>query len=207
MRTGWNATRLHAVSGLVPTAAFLLLHPVQVFAAGTDRASWSARVWGLDGDAVWTALELLVVALPLVAHVALGLAVGRRPEPPGGRAFASPIARRWQRFSGLAAAAFVVAHVAHAWAPRLAGAPGEAVVDRLSVTLGQPAWLAAYAVGLTAVAVHFAGGVPAAARRLGWVRTASGARALRVVAGILAVALWGLSAQATARLATGEALP
>jgi len=204
----WDPQRIHALTAGIPGLAFLLIHVVQVRDAESGRAAYVDQVLGLDGDLTWTLVEAVFFVAPLAVHAGLGIGLARTTplEPPGG-AFRSTTEHRWQRVTGIVASIFLLIHVGHTWARRLAGASGASVFDELARTLGHPAFIAIYAIGLGAVAVHVAVGLPAVVVRLGGARGEPGRRTLRAAGVVLGFVLWALALDATASFATGAGLP
>jgi succinate dehydrogenase / fumarate reductase cytochrome b subunit len=201
---GPRISRLHALLGAVPLTGFLVFHTVETRTLVRGPRAFEAT-WSGTSGAVAVVLEALLVVLPLVLHAALGVrqALRRIPEERcaayGGRGFA------WlQRATGVIALAFVLVHVSQTWLPTLRGATAVDVHEGLRSTLGAPVYLAAYAVGITALCYHVAQGLAAAAVTLRIVDSEAGARAARLVGMSIAVFVWAVSLNSISHFAVGQ---
>jgi succinate dehydrogenase / fumarate reductase cytochrome b subunit len=191
------------LSGVVPLGVYLVVH-VATYA----RATFGATRFGIaDGAAVVeTALEWLLVWLPLVFHAAYGMATSFAPieEPADARP-----RRILLRVSGWFALAFVVQHALWLRWPLASGAIiAEDVNELLAATMsstvdGIPLVAALHLVGLGLVCAHFGLGFGRFLERWG----IAAPRPARVGAGLLALLLFVFGATAIIELSTGSALP
>jgi succinate dehydrogenase / fumarate reductase, cytochrome b subunit len=198
--------RLHSATGVVPLFAFLLFHLWEVSAATAGRERFALRMTGTGASSLALAAEVAVVLLPLAVHVALGIVRLRRARSEPHAGYAEPGMRRLQWLTGGLTLAFLGVHLAHTWVVKVGGADAYGLYQRLHDDLPQPLYLGAYAVGLTALCMHVAQGLPAAAVTWSLTTTARGRRLWRVGASVLAAALWLMAVNATSHFVTGRAL-
>lgn len=151
--------RLFGLTGVVPVGAFVVFHLFANARSLAGPAAYDAELAALRRTPLVVWLELFLIVLPLAFHSAYGLASALR----GGLNVARyPYARNWlyvlQRLSGLVALVFIAYHY---YEFRLAEWLFGRTVDFRAVAsdLAQPAVLAFYAVGVTAVAFHLAQGL------------------------------------------------
>lgn len=193
---------------MLPVTVWLAFHVWETAAASAGQDAFAARLTGPAAGSLGLLVEVLLILLPLVVHAVTGLMlVAKERDPKDAGSYDSPGSRRLQRGSGVVALVFIAAHLRHIWLARvLGGYDAVEVHGLLAQDLGTPSYLAIYVVGLTAVFLHLAEGLTAAARTWG---VASGDRAmlrLRVVAVLLAVGLWGMSINSLSHFSTGRAL-
>lgn len=157
------------------------------------------------GDAPLTLLlEGLLVLLPLTVHVVLGIHLWARP-PEELSPHRTPAFRTIQRGSGLVVLVFLAFHLAHTFALELGGADAAAIYDRLRVDMGTPLYLGVYVIGTAAVALHFANGLPVAARRFGLLASEGAVRGARIAAGALALVLFAVTVNTMSQFVVGDA--
>lgn len=197
--------RIHSVTGVFPLSAYLLLHVYETSAVASGR---DAFVAGLHDRVL--VLAVLFVLLPLAVHALLGVSLWLRPAPGGpGAALASPSSlplRALQRVSGVLVLGFLVLHLGHTFALGAAGLEGAAIYGRLRADLGTPLYLGAYVVGIAAMSLHLAIGLPAAARRFGLARSAVAFSRARWMAAALAVLLFAVSVNTLSHFVVGAAI-
>lgn len=208
-RNSTRAARLAAALGLGPLALYAVAHLVEVWASLGGRAAWNARV-EVTASRPWLVAKLVVVLAPLVAHAALALRRGVATLAPSRGAsaaagYASVGVRRLQLVTGVALGAWLITHFA-ALTARLWSDPDTAwLYEALRVDAGRPVSIVLSSVGVAAVAVHVALGVPAAAHTLGLVRDARALGRLRLGAGALGLLLWAGYVNVWMLFATGVA--
>ena len=195
--------RCFELSGVVPLGVYLIVHLVSY-----ARALLGSDEFGLVADPglVLSALELVVIWLPLGFHAAYGawLATRALPEVRDEKQYALLM-----RVSGALALVFLVWHALWFSWPLKRGRIGPAdVAERLAATLsstsdGVPVVAALHLIGLGVVCAHFGWGF---ARFLeGW--GVARARPARLGAGLLSATLFGLGAATLIELATGSIVP
>ena len=194
--------RWHAVTGVVPLAAYLMFHLWEHWPILRGAAALRARLDRTAGTSGAAVLELLFVVLPLILHGVLGWRL--RHERDEVRAYASVQLRRLQLYSGLFLGLFLLWHLAIAWLPRWWG-PVEparefqAMVD----VLGSFPSAVFFVLGLSATCLHLAQGLPAAAAHLapGW-----SAQRLRPVGIVVGAGWWLASMNVLAGYVAGAGL-
>jgi succinate dehydrogenase / fumarate reductase cytochrome b subunit len=163
----WSRRTLHALGGLV-LGGFLAEHLLVNASALGGAKVFDAWVGSLARSRVATAIEVLVVFVPLAYHAVYGLAMIGRRAPPLRR---YPVMHErlvlLERVAAVVLFAFLAFHV---WGLRLHrlvhATPPELLYTRLTAHLsstwwGVP-WIAiGYLLGLAAACFHFANGVAA----------------------------------------------
>lgn len=199
-----DLARLTSLTGVLPLFLYVVFHLWETSGAIDGRAG-AERLVGAGGGWFAVTVEVLFVVLPLFAHAAAGIAVavrGRRDDDDPRRRDL----RRLQALTGVLTLAFVVVHLAHTWAAKLAGAGAVGLYERLRTDAGKPVYVAVYAIGLTALAVHLATGLES------FVRTWSSAadprvdRSVRIGAIVIASGVWLASLNTLSHYAVGRPL-
>lgn len=152
--------RLQVWTGALPVGLFLLSH-----LATNARAMAGAQAFDRGAHAIWripylAAIELGLIAMPMLLHVALGVVLGLAPQAAGdARAFPRPWMLVAQRATGFFLVVYVVFHVSatRLSVARLTG--DQALFDLMARQLGHPGVLAFHAAGVVAAAWHFGNGL------------------------------------------------
>lgn len=209
--------RFHAVLSALPLAVWTVFHLWEQWAAFGGRDAWAMRMRATSRGPLAIAIELAVIVIPLaiwsgltLVELARGLVDPKRGRPLPGKAregdtglargigVVAPIAT-------VVAILFLAIHVGSMWGPKIArGASLLETWSSLTHALGGPWSLALYAIGLTAVAFHLAGAIPAALEALGWIESPEGRRSAFLVSTVFALCAWVLAVQLTGWLATGR---
>ena len=152
--------RLQIWTGVIPVGLFLISHLATnaraIAGAGVfDRtAEWIARIPLLG------AIELVAIALPMLLHVGLGVALSTSAAAAGDTSgYARPALLLAQRASGFFLVVYVVFHV---WATRLSPdrlAGGRELFALMARQLEHPAVLGFHAAGVLSAAFHFGNGI------------------------------------------------
>ena len=206
------AQRLFSLSGLVPLAAFVILHVAEQFRAvfaGTRPA-----LGDLGGSAP---ARLLLLWAPLAFHALYGLRLCFKPIETFGAGSALVTKSRLLggigRVTGLIALVFIVLH-ARGFSgatpfERLGGADrsNELYATLSSTLFGLPLVAAGYVSGLLAVGFHLAYGCYTAALRFGYARSPSGARRLLQLVTLATLGWLALGIGTVVKTATGTVLP
>jgi succinate dehydrogenase/fumarate reductase cytochrome b subunit (b558 family) len=212
--TSLRWTRLHAISGVVPLGAFLVLHLwVQSHAVRGPREYERVlrEAASLPGVSV---LEVVGIYAPLLFHAAYGIFSWMRADTAPARA---PRPTSWsrplQRATGLVTATFVSYHLFELPIARLAGRLARSdffstLADRLSSTtsLGVPIAATFYLFGLGAASYHLANGFMGFLLDFELVRQPS-RRAASVACTILGTVVFLIGARTIVYFATGSVLP
>ncbi len=189
--------RLQVATGVLPIGLFLLLHLFTNGHALQGPESFNEAVAGIGRIPALPWLEALGIALPMLAHIALGLVLAQTAQAAEDvRGFPAPWMQAAQRGSGFFLVVYVVFHV---WSTRLSPARlgGETDLFRLMAKqLGEPGWLLFHALGVTAAAFHFGNGLTGCAGPWGLdLGPRAERRAARLgFAAFVALALFGLNA-------------
>lgn len=154
--------RLFSLSGVLPIGFYLTQHLVLNFSSQLqDGNAFQKVVRGFESlpTPALLALEILVLAVPILFHTIYGFVVifRGRAEPLRYR-YARNWFYLWQRISGVAIFAFLLVHV---WqltiTPRVT--PAELNFQLVRGVLSNPGWLVVYVVGVLAAVSHFANGL------------------------------------------------
>lgn len=154
--------RLHSLLGLLPVGAFLIFHLWENSQSRFGAEHYNREVVeALQGLNYLVPIELLVIALPLLLHAVIGLAITRemRAEPIRYR-----YARNWaywlQRLSGVVILLFLLLHVGMTriqglWTPAIR----DDLYGHMQTLLSNPGFFVLYLVGLLASVFHLANGL------------------------------------------------
>ena len=207
-RARW--ARLHALTGAVPLAGFVLVH---LLVQASSFAGWHShrRLSGaLDGIPLAFAFEILCFYLPLGVHVALGLMrVGRSDELRAGE-WGGRVGRAVRSVSALVLLAFLIFHGWQfrwrLWSGQIDRADmfPELVASLSSTALGGlPLTAGVYLLGIAAAALHGAESVYQACREWRMV-SAERQRTLGRICALAGVGLFLLGALIVIDVATGS---
>ncbi|MBI2345376.1 MAG: succinate dehydrogenase [Deltaproteobacteria bacterium] len=186
--------RLHSLLGLAPIGVFLLEHfwsNSHVFHGPAAYDKMVADLWAMP-LLIW--LEVGLIFLPILFHVALGLVI---TYTAANNFIQYGYYRNWmyffQRVTGILALGFVAYHV---WTTRVAVAMADRLITfrDMQVQL-QPAWAQwVYGIGIVAVCFHFANGIATSLITWGITVSPKSQRAASVACWIFFVAMsaWGL---------------
>jgi succinate dehydrogenase / fumarate reductase, cytochrome b subunit len=200
--------RVHAWTGAVPLAGFLLVHLLAQAPALWGQHAYAGTVGRVPQP--WLAvLEVVLVYVPLLLHAGLGVRRALRAR--------GPVAGRppGELVQWLSAAVLLVFLMLHVWQFRVRTWLGVITAadyyPELCASLSSTAWggvplvAMGYLCGVTAAAVHGANGVYRAALGLGLVGAAR-QRPWGLCCGGLAVALFAVGALIVIDLASGSVL-
>jgi len=167
-RTYRALRRAQILTGVVPVGLFLISHFAVNGRAIAGREAYAHTVAAI-GRLPWlTAIEWVCIALPLLAHLALGVVLGLTRQGAYARPRPSARVRVAQRVTGFYLAMYVVIHV---WAIRLAperlAGKGE-LFDLMAAQLRDPIVFGLQALAVLAAGTHFALGLVAMPDCFGW---------------------------------------
>ena len=152
--------RLHALSGAVPVAAFLVFHYATNAVAIAGPEAFNRLAERLETLPWVRTLEVVAIALPLLFHIVLGVLLGNTRQGAGDEAaYPAPGLMRVQRVTGGFLVVFVIFHV---WGIRLA--PEHGSTDLFTLTaemLGHRGMFLFHALGVLAASIHFGVGLAA----------------------------------------------
>lgn len=211
-----RARNLHALSGVFPVGAFLVLHLLTNARAlaGQDAFMRAAGFW--EGLPLSSLAEAVLVLLPLAFHAGYGVVLMLRKGALDG----SPYPDGWRqlvRGAAWVALVFIGYHVYALGLPRWTHAVGPSsahtvLAAHLSRATGSAAgllmpWTAVfYLVGLAATTLHFAAGTWGYAVRTGRAPDAKSKRQVAIGAALGGALLFGVSSLTVIGVATGAPL-
>jgi len=207
--------KLFSLTGVIPLAAFTVLHLARKASAIQGREAFLHATEGTEASpflaALFTGLDIVFIFLPLLVHALVGLLIVLDASYNVGT---YPRNRNWmftlQRVSGVLALGFVAYHLYELRVPRLLGKlRASDVFDTLCADLsttmgGVPVIALVYVLGVAAVSFHLANGLWGAL--CSWGITVS-QRAQRVAAtclGVVGLIVFVLGANTTVYFATGS---
>jgi succinate dehydrogenase / fumarate reductase cytochrome b subunit len=160
--------RLQLITGVVPLGLFLVSH-----LAVNSRALSGPEAYQRSVEAIarvpWLSLvELVAIALPIAAHVALGAVIATTRQAAFEPAWPGERARSMQRVTGIYLSIYVIFHV---WAIRLSPARlagHKPLFDLMAAQLAHPLVWILQALAVVAASAHFSAGLLALAGPHGW---------------------------------------
>ena len=152
--------RLHSLSGIVPIGAYLAFHLWGNSTALRGPEAYNEMVRTLQQTPFAVALEILVIALPIVFHSVYGLFITATASP---NVISNRYLRNWmyfsQRVTGVIVFAFLVFHY---WTTRLVQLQDHESLDLfrlMQASLENPWIYAFYVVGILSATLHLANGI------------------------------------------------
>jgi len=174
--------RLHSLSGILPIGGYLAFHLYENYTATRGAEAYNEMTRKLQQVPFAVALEIFVIALPLVFHGVYGLFLTSTAKP---NVFSNPYARNamylLQRVTGVIVFAFILFHY---WTTRLVQLHDHESLNlftQVQAAVGNPWIYAFYVVGILSATFHLANGLwsfsivwgitvsPAAQRRMAYV--------------------------------------
>ncbi len=183
------AGRLHSISGVVPVGVFLAFHLYSNAEAGRGADAYNAMARRIQGTPALLAVEVLLIALPLLFHGLYGL-FRIADEAPAGTGVPRRALAIAQRATGVVLFAFVFVHL---WTARLVQIRDHASLDLfrlMQAVLANPWFRGAYVAGVLAATFHLSAGLWTFAEAWGIAATP---RARRFAAALAAAAFGVLS--------------
>ena len=152
--------RLHSLTGIVPVGGFVAFHLYENYHAVQGAEAYNRASLALQRAPFALALEIVVIALPLLYHAVYGLFV---TSTASSNVFAQPYLRNWmyfsQRITGLILFAFIVFHY---WTTRLVQLSDHESLDLFRLvqsTVANPWLYAFYIAGILSATLHLANGI------------------------------------------------
>jgi len=152
--------RLHSLSGIIPIGAYLAFHLWENYTALRGPEAYNEMVRTLQQTPFAVALEVLVIAVPIVFHSVYGLFITATAQP---NVLSSRYLRNWmyfsQRVTGVIVFAFLVFHY---WTTRLVQLQDHESLDLfrlMQASLENPWIYAFYVAGILSATLHLANGV------------------------------------------------
>lgn len=203
--------RLHALSGAIPLAGYLVLHLATQASTFAGAPAYERITRAIDAVPALLAVEIVVIYLPLLFHVGASALLLRKPADDFGGGLPGAWGRRLQLASGVVLLVFLVFHFWQfrwrLWAGDLGRADfyPELCATLSSTSSGGVPWVAlGYLLGVAAAALHGAQGVHRVA--VGWNMLRGRPRLLARACGGLGLGLFLLGALIVIDLATGSVL-
>lgn len=188
--------RLHALTGIVPLGAFLVMHLATNHRAVEGRPAFDSAVGSIQAIPLLPVVEVVTILAPLAYHALYGLWMVFQSRPNVGR---YPTTHNWmyflQRVTGVVALAFLVLHLGQFRVAKAFGhLPWTGFYPAMAAWLAEPGMFALYMVGLTATIVHFANGLHQSGMTWGFAVTPRARRTTARMAWALGLGLWLLGA-------------
>lgn len=174
--------RLHSLSGILPIGGFLAFHLYENYKATGGAEAYNEMTRKLQQLPFAIALEIFVIALPLVFHGVYGLFLTSTAKP---NVFSNPYLRNGtyllQRVTGVVVFAFILFHY---WTTRLVQLHDHEslnLFNQVQAAVGNPWIYAFYILGILSATFHLANGLwsfsivwgitvsPSAQRRMAYV--------------------------------------
>ena len=152
--------RLHSLSGIVPIGGFLAFHLYENFQATRGADAYNAMTRHLQDLPFAVALEILVIAVPLLFHGVYGLFITGTARP---NVISNRYLRNWmyfiQRVTGIVVFAFILFHY---WTTRLVQLHDHESLDlfrQVQAAVSNPWIYAFYVAGILSATWHLANGI------------------------------------------------
>jgi succinate dehydrogenase / fumarate reductase cytochrome b subunit len=152
--------RLHSLSGIVPVGGFLAFHFYENYAATKGPDAYNEMTRKLQALPFAVAMEILVIALPLLFHGIYGLFITATAKP---NVISNPYLRNgmyWlQRVTGVVVFAFILFHY---WTTRLVQLHDHESLDlfrQVQAAVANPWIYAFYVAGILSATFHLANGI------------------------------------------------
>jgi succinate dehydrogenase/fumarate reductase cytochrome b subunit (b558 family) len=182
--------RLHSLTGIVPLGGFLLFHFFENASVRQGAEAFDETVLKISQMPYLPILEIGTLIIPLLFHALYGLFI-RTPSRPNVGSYG--YSRNWayfmQRVTGVIAFAFITYHVisTRLWSVVVKGS--HITFADMHDYLSDPLILLFYALGIVAVAFHFANGIWSFSITWGIVTTESAQKRLARLTLLIFVAL------------------
>jgi len=152
--------RLHSLSGIVPVGGFLAFHLYENYSATRGADAYNAVTRRLQELPFSVAVEILIIAVPLLFHGIYGLFITATARP---NVFSSPYLRNGmyliQRVTGVVVFAFILFHY---WTTRLVQLQDHESLDlfrQVQAAISNPWIYAFYVAGILSATWHLANGI------------------------------------------------
>lgn len=158
-KSEFSKRKLHSLLGVIPVGLFLIVHLMVNSFAKRGAESYEAAAHFMESLPFRYALEIFVIALPLLYHAIYGVYIAFTAK---NNVKNYGFFRNWmfmlQRVTGVLTFIFVVWHV---WETRMQAALGKDTVDfnMMADIVSNPWMMAFYIVGVVSAIFHFANGL------------------------------------------------
>jgi len=152
--------RLHSLSGIVPVGGFLAFHLYENYQATRGADAYNEMTRKLQTLPFAVALEIFVIAIPLLFHGVYGLFITGTARP---NVISNAYVRNWmyflQRATGVIVFAFILFHY---WTTRLVQLQDHESLDlfrQVQAAVANPWIFAFYVAGILSATFHLANGI------------------------------------------------
>jgi succinate dehydrogenase / fumarate reductase cytochrome b subunit len=155
-RTYFALKKLHSLSGVVPTAGFVIFHLFENSKSVAGQAAFNEAVGTLRGMPYLYFLEIGLIA-PIVFHALLGIYIARKSKyNVASYGFRANWMYWLQRVTGYILFAFIGFHL---YNTRFAGIASDQMFQYLAGEYAKPAYFVFYLLGILSAAFHMANGL------------------------------------------------
>lgn len=148
--------RLHSLSGVVPTAGFVIFHLFENSNSVAGPEAFNHTVAMLRGLPYLYLLEIGLLA-PILFHAGLGIYIARTAKYNNqGYGYRANWMYLFQRVTGFGLLIFIAAHL---YTTRFADIPSDQMFQRLATDYQNPVFFIGYVLGIFAAAFHLANGL------------------------------------------------
>ena len=193
--------QLLTLFGIVPLGVYVFLHLGTNLYSLAGAEAFNAAVDRSRANPAFLVLEIVGLAIPLLAHTVIGFMEMAKSRPNNVRyGFLDNLRYLLQRVSAIGLALFVVAHVVKArlFPEQQFLVNGHESFAGMHEAFSEPITLSVYVLGMLGVSYHLANGLQTAATRTGLVISEAGRRRMTWVAGFVMVLLLAMSGLAIA---------
>lgn len=152
--------RLHSLSGIVPIGGFLAFHLYENYQATRGAEAYNEMTHKLQTLPFAVAMEILVIAVPLLFHGIYGLFITGTAKPNViSNAYVRNVMYFLQRATGVIVFAFILFHY---WTTRLVQIRDHESLDlfrQVQAAVGNPWIYAFYVAGILSATFHLANGI------------------------------------------------
>lgn len=200
--------KLHALSGVLPLGAFVVIHIWVTSAVTSSRDVYDRQIGWLHSGWFLGLLEIVLVVAPLLYHAVYGTWRSLQPRDPD-HAYDTDLMVSLERASGVVVLVFVAAHFwefrGQTWNGSLpVSSYASKLVEDLSSTQRGVPWIATgYFIGIAATCFHLVNGMTSFLTTWGYTRAETARRRARIFMSMAGVTLFVISCGIVLQLATG----
>ncbi len=160
--------RLHAITGIIPLSAYLIIHFFVSATAMSGRDAYDSLQTGITHIPLIVPFEILVIVLPLTFHAVYGITIAvRSRNSPFTMPYLDNFRYALQRYTGYFLAIFIIFHLHFLWMNVRFTADGKVAFAAspygfVHGLLADHTFMVLYTLGVAAAAFHCANGIWAA---------------------------------------------
>jgi succinate dehydrogenase / fumarate reductase cytochrome b subunit len=155
-RTYFTLKKLHSLSGVVPTAGFLIFHLFENSKSVAGQAAFNETVGSIRAQPYLYFLEIGLIA-PILFHALLGIYIAKKASSNvGSYGFRANWMYWLQRATGYLLFFFIGFHL---YNTRFAGVASDQMFQYLAAEYAKPAFFVFYLLGILSAAFHMANGL------------------------------------------------